>query len=292
MPMARPLRIEYPGALYHVTSRGNGGNPIYRNDPDRFTFLRILKEVNDRFHWICHTYCLMDNHYHLIIETPEGNLSQGMRHLNGVYTMKFNWRHKTIGHVFQGRFKAVLVQKESHFLEACRYVVLNPVRSQIVERPEDWASSSFRAFAGKGKANPCLTLDSVLAHFGERQKIASERYMNFVKEGMKAGRIWDEVKGQILLGDETFFDRFIDHIKGYEKIKEVPRSQRYLSRPRLEQLFPQREAEDKKKRNAKISDAVRNWGYTQKEVADFLRMHYSTVSRLIAKGSEKSKNKT
>jgi REP element-mobilizing transposase RayT len=130
--MARPLRIEFDGALYHVTSRGNDRKAIFKDNHDRDLFLDILAQITVRFRWICHAYCLMNNHYHLVIETPDGNLSKGMRQLNGVYTQAFNKRHRRVGHVFQGRFKGILVQKDSHFLEVCRYVVLNPVRAKMV----------------------------------------------------------------------------------------------------------------------------------------------------------------
>ena len=130
--MARPLRIEYEGALYHVTSRGNARERIYLTDGDRLEFLDVLDQVASRFGWICHAYCLMSNHYHLLVETPAANLSKGMQLLNGVYTQRFNRATKRSGHVFQGRFKAVLVEKESHLLELARYVVLNPVRGQGV----------------------------------------------------------------------------------------------------------------------------------------------------------------
>src|SRR4029077_14091805 len=133
--MARPLRIEYDGALYHVTSRGNDRKAIFKNDRDRELFLNTLAQVTERFHWICYAYCLMNNHYHLVIETPDGNLSKGMRQFNGVYTQAFNKRHGRVGHVFQGRFKAILVQKDTHFVEVCRYVVLNPVRAKTVRHP-------------------------------------------------------------------------------------------------------------------------------------------------------------
>jgi putative transposase len=133
--MARPLRIEYPGAVYHVTSRGNDRKAIFRGDSDRSNFLDTLDQVIHRYHWLCHAYCLMDNHYHLLIETPDGNLSLGMRQLNGVFTQWFNRRYKRTGHLFQGRFKAVLIQKDSHLLEACRYIVLNPVRAKAVDDP-------------------------------------------------------------------------------------------------------------------------------------------------------------
>ena len=114
--MARPLRIQYEGALYHITSRGNARQSIFRDNQDRLLFLDTLKKVADRFHWLCHAYCLMDNHYyHLVIETPDGNLAKGMRQLNGVYTQAYNRRHHHTGHVFQGRYKAILVEKESFF---------------------------------------------------------------------------------------------------------------------------------------------------------------------------------
>ena len=130
--MSRPLRIEYVGALYHVTARGDNKAEIYLDDGDREQFLVTLEEVCRRFNWVLHTYCLMDNHYHLLIETPESNLSSGMRQLNGVYTQRFNRKHERVGHVFQGRFKSILVQKEYYLLELARYIVLNPVRARMV----------------------------------------------------------------------------------------------------------------------------------------------------------------
>lgn len=136
--MARPLRIEYAGALYHVTSRGDRREAIYRDDDDRLIWLDVFSQVCSRFLWRCHAWCLMDNHYHIVIETAEGNLSQGMRQLNGVYTQQHNRRHGLSGHVFQGRFKAILVQKEAYLLELARYVVLNPVRAGMVNDVVDW----------------------------------------------------------------------------------------------------------------------------------------------------------
>jgi len=131
--MARPLRIEYEGAVYHVTARGNARSDIYLSDSDRELFLDALAYVVDRFGWVCHAYCLMDNHYHLMIETPQANLSRGMGQLNGIYTQRFNRKHDRVGHVYQGRFKSIVVDKESYLLELSRYVVLNPVRKDRVE---------------------------------------------------------------------------------------------------------------------------------------------------------------
>src|SRR5512142_2829670 len=164
--MSRPLRIEYAGAVYHITNRGNDKKAIFKDDHDHETFLKIPTFVNKRYHWLCHGYCLMNNHYHLIVETPDGNLSLGMRQLNGVYTQAFNKRHRCVGHVFQGRFKAVLVQKDSHFLEVCRYVVLNPVRAKAVGHPRQWKWSSYNATAGNSSVHPCLSIAEILGYFG------------------------------------------------------------------------------------------------------------------------------
>ena len=135
--MIRPLRIEYPGAIYHITSRGNARERIFLEDADRLIFLEILGSVVKKYNWLCHAYCLMDNYYHALIETPDPNLSLGMRQLNGVYTQSFNRRQSRVGHVFQGRYKSILVQKDEHLLELCRYIVLNPVRAGMVNQPKE-----------------------------------------------------------------------------------------------------------------------------------------------------------
>jgi putative transposase len=283
--MSRPLRIEYAEAVYHVTSRGNARRSIFKDDKDRSMLLNILEEVNDRYHWFCHAYCLMNNHYHLVIETPDGNLSKGMRQLNGIYTMRFNRRHGSVGHIFQGRYKAILVQKESHLLEVCRYVVLNPLRAKVVEVPERWRWSSYRATAGIERAHPCLTADWILGQFGSKRRTAEKRYRAFVMDGIRGHRIWDDVEGQSILGDEDFVSGLIDYAKGYEEVKEIPKIQRYLNRPNLTEIFKNARGE-KRKRDRGIGEAVKRWGYSEREVADYLRLHYSTVSKLIRRGGE------
>ncbi|MFQ5329858.1 MAG: transposase [Thermodesulfobacteriota bacterium] len=179
--MARPLRIEYEGALYHVTSRGNAREPIYKDDEDRKTFLDTFQKVIKRYNWIAHAYCLMNNHYHLVIETPDGNLSKGMRQLNGVYTQAYNRSHKRVGHLLQGRYKAVVIQKESHLLEVCRYVVLNPVRAKAVKNPEEWEWSSYQGTAGIERPHPCLRTEWLLSQFGKRRRRAEKKYREFVE---------------------------------------------------------------------------------------------------------------
>ena len=162
--MSRPLRLEFPGALYHITSRGDGREDIYRTDGDRRLFLAVLADVCERFNWWGHAYCrLMTNHYHLLIETPDANLSKGMRQLNGVYTQRFDQVYGRCGHVFQGRYKAILVQKETYLKELARYIVLNPVRAQMVGEAQDWPWSSFRATTGEGPSPGWLRRDWLLS---------------------------------------------------------------------------------------------------------------------------------
>jgi len=168
--MARPLRIEYPGALYHITARGNAREDIFWDEGDRETFLEVYAQVSRRVNWMCHAYCLMANHYHLVIETPEGKLSQGMRQLNGVYTQRANRTHGRTGHVFQGRFTAILVEREAYLLELCRYVVLNPVRAGLVRSAREWPWSSYRATAGQAAGTSWLTTDWVLGHLGRTRR--------------------------------------------------------------------------------------------------------------------------
>lgn len=203
--MARPLRLEFPGALYHVTSRGNHGGLVFADDDDRRRFLDIVSATVRRFNWICHAYCLMGNHYHLVIETPEGNLARGMRQVGSVYTQAYNRRHAKSGHLFQGRYKAILVEKESHLLEVVRYVLLNPVRAGMTESPEEWPWSSYRGTCGLSEAHPCLAIDWILSNFGPKRNIAVSRLRDFVRDGMKAESPWGEVRGQVVLGGEEFF---------------------------------------------------------------------------------------
>src|SRR5262245_34754461 len=146
--MSRPLRILAAGALYHVVARGNDRMAIYHDDVDRWRFLANLETVADQYRVECHAYCLMSNHYHLVLRTLEANLSSAIQYLNGVYAQWWNRRHGRVGHVLQGRFKAQLVQREGYFLEACRYVVLNPVRAGLVNDVEDWPWSSYHYTAG------------------------------------------------------------------------------------------------------------------------------------------------
>ena len=278
--MSRPLRIEFPGAVYHITSRGNAREPIFTEEGDFADFLNILCTIVKRYNWILHSYCLMNNHYHLLIETLEGNLSRGMRQLNGIYTQKFNRNHNRVGHILQGRYKSILVEKDSHLLELCRYVVLNPVMAKIAKRPEEWRWSSYKATLGRDKGSPCLTTDWILSQFHKDRETARERYKIFVREGIKSESPWKDMRGEMLLGSQTFIEKHKKLITEKEEIKEIPKAQRYATRPSLDEIFKKAE-QDKASIDRAIYNAYTAYGYRLKEIGDHLDVHYSTVSRAI-----------
>ncbi len=283
--MARPLRIEFAGALYHVTSRGDGREAIFLDDDDRYLFLGGLAEVVRDCNWVVHAYCLMDNHYHLLVETPEGNLSKGMRQLNGVYTQRFNRRQGRVGHVFQGRYKAILVQKDSYLLELARYIVLNPVRAQMVRHPAEWPWSSYRATAGLGEAPVWLRTDDVLSAFAGQHRAAAAGYAAFVAAGAHQPRPWDHLKNQIFLGSDAFVTDTQGNIRSEVALREIPAVQR---RPRPQPLSRFAEAHD---RDEAIYRAYASGGYSLKEIGDYFDLHYSRISRILQK-QRMTKDKT
>ena len=281
--MARPLRIEYPGAVYHITTRGNAYQDIFIDDADREKFLEILNQTVDRFNWLCHAYCLMTNHYHLLIETIDPTLSRGMRQLNGVYTQAFNRRHERVGHVFQGRYKAILVEKEAYLLELARYIVLNPVRAKMVKKPEEWKWSSYRATAGLSSAPSFLTVDWILSQFSDDREEAQLLYRKFVSEGVGKSP-WDELRGQIYLGSEKFIESIP---RPGTKLSEVPRKQRLPDRPTLEEIFADVATTDEG-----ILKAYREHGYTMREIAEYLGVHYATVSRHLRRAERRENGRS
>lgn len=273
--MARPLRIEFSGALYHVTARGDRREPIYEDDEDKETFLNTLAQVVERFNWICHAYCLMTNHYHLVVETPDGNLSKGMRQLNGVFTQASNRRHGRSGHLFQGRFKAILVDKESYLLELARYVVLNPVRAGMVKRPEKWAWSSYHATVGEASVPAWLAVDGLLSLFGKRRAEARQRYRIFVAEGVKQESIWGALRQQIYLGDEKFVDRMQSKMAEPDEMT-IPRAQRRAPAPTLEVIAARHQTRDEA-----IAAAYATGAYSYREIAEHFGLHLVTVGRIV-----------
>ena len=274
--MSRPLRIEFAGALYHLTSRGDGRDAIYLDDADRELFLQVLAGVCERFNWACHAYCLMGNHYHLLMETCDGNLSQGMRQLNGVYTQQFNRRHKRVGHVFQGRYKAILVHKDSYLLELARYIVLNPVRAQMVRAAKDWPWSSYRATCAQTTQPDWLHTNGVLSMFGKRKREAIERYRAFVAQGKNQPSPWRQLKNQIYLGDDQFVEQMQRQVMDDQSLEGIPSlHKRPVAKPLAEYASKHRT------RDEAILAAYRSGGYSQKQIADYFELHYSRVSKIV-----------
>jgi REP element-mobilizing transposase RayT len=279
--MTRPLRLEFPNALYHITSRGDRREDIYEDAEDRLIFLSLLGKVVADFNWLCHGYCLMTNHYHLIVETLEGNLSKGMRQLNGVYTQTSNRRHGRTGHLFQGRYKAILVDKESYLLELARYVVLNPARAGMVRKLEDWPWSSYLAMSGQVKKADWLTTDWILSQFGENRAAAEQRYRVFVQDGMQQTiEIWPNLKNQIYLGDEEFVAKVQQGFEFDKQAWDIPKKQK---RGVAKSLFEiERQAID---RNTAIKTAYATGVYSQREIGTHFNLHPSTVSVIVRQGS-------
>lgn len=266
--MARPLRIAIPGGLYHVIARGNDRQVVFFDDHDRTRFLGVLAQATDRFRLLCHSYCLMDNHYHLLLETPQANLSLAMRQLNGLYAQAFNRRHGRCGHVFQARFRAILVQKESHFLRAARYIVRNPVRARICGEPGHWPWSSYNALAGSAPGESFLCTDELLAAFAPTRRAAKARYRAFVLAG-SGDELMDEVRGE-RLGDESFLRiRYADD----DRLTEVPRAHFEPVRRPLGEIFAAV--------TRPVAAAYRDHGYSLREIGEHLGCHYSTVSRRL-----------
>ncbi|MBI5444706.1 MAG: transposase [Deltaproteobacteria bacterium] len=225
--MARPLRLEHPGALWHVTARGNERGDVFRDDVDREEFLSVLGRTVSVYGWRLHAYVLMGNHYHLFVETPEPTLSRGMRDLNGITTQRFNRRHGRTGHLFEGRFKAILVEREAHFLEVARYVVLNPVRVGFSRSAASWPWSSYKATAGLAEAPEWLETGWTIEQFGRRPAEARRRYAAFVADGKGSGYDpWSQLRGQVFLGSEGFAREVGRRANLKTATKEVPRVQR------------------------------------------------------------------
>nr|WP_251373992.1 transposase [Janthinobacterium sp. JC611] len=274
--MTRPLRLEFVGALYHVTSRGARRGAIYRDDTDRLAWQEVLALVCERHHFIVHSFCQMTNHYHLLVETVEANLSQGMRQLNGVYTQYFNRRHKLVGHVLQGRYKAILVQKENYLLEVARYIVLNPVRAHMVVSPDEWYWSSHH-YVLDDAVPPCwLTRDWLLSRFGATRDEAIPAYCRFVAAGMGEESPLARTCHQILLGDEAFVSAHQQSQRS-AAFRDTPRQQRRavaLSLAQYQAIYSNR---DEAMARAYLSTA-----FTMSHIAAVFHVSSRTVSRAVS----------
>ena len=284
--MSRPLRLEFEGALYHVTSRGDRREPIFEDDADRHAWLEVFEQSLDRFEATAFAYCMMGNHYHFVVQTHQPNLSRMMRQVNGVYTQYYNRRHAKVGHLFQGRFKAVVVDEEAYFLEVCRYVDLNPVRARMVKQPQDWPWSSYCGHTGRVEGPAWLDSQALHRRLAPRapRSEGARAYARFVAQG-RGVKLWeDALSGQIFLGGDAFVKRMQARIgTDTRSEREIPRAQRRPAARALEHYFKGAQ------RDVAILRAYREGGHTQTVIAQATGLSVSRISRLIARQEAKRK---
>lgn len=274
--MTRPLRLEFPGALYHVTSRGNRHKTIYHHDSDRRLWLEVLAHVCERHHFVIHSFCQMTNHYHLLVETVEANLSRGMRQLNGLYSQQINRRHELAGHLFQGRYKAILVQKESYLLEVSRYIVLNPLRAKMVSTLDEWQWSSHH-FLTRAKQSPSwFERDWLLSHFGDNHAAAIPAYQAFVMAGVDQASPLSASRHQILLGDDDFVSKH-QQLQRAEEFVEAIRTERQAVALTLDEYRARYPGRDEA-----IARAYHSTAFTMPQIANAFSVSTKTVSRAVA----------
>ena len=283
--MARPLRIEFPGAVYHVTARGDRREDIFVDDEDRRALLEVVAQALSRFDAEALAYCLMGNHYHFVLHTRRANLSSLMRHINGVYTQTYNRRHRKVGHLFQGRFKAILVDRDAYLLEVCRYVDLNPVRARMVRKPQSWGWSSYRAHVGRAPVPEWLDTAGLHGYLLGRparstadQRRAADRYARLVASVPDAN-LWDSaLRQQIYLGDEDFVERMQALAEPRNSTDpDIPKVQRAKVRT-LAQWLASCENREEALYQAHTAGAI-----SMTAIARELGLSVSRVSRLIAR---------
>jgi REP element-mobilizing transposase RayT len=301
--MARPLRIEYPGAFYHATSRGNERKKIFAAKSDHSRFKRYLKEAQKKYGYLLHGYILMPNHYHLIIETPEGNLSKVMQFINGSYTNYFNRRTRRSGHLFQGRYKAILVDVDNYLLELSRYIHLNPVRAGIAAKPEDYPQSSYKSFISK-KGEEILSRELIWGMISKDKRYAPRRYRLFVERGLegKLENPLENVYAGSVLGGKSFIrvalDRLKDDVYSREEISHRRALKtRYEAEEILNLLAEHLDVSTEEIINQKgdcrnlfIYLLKNQTGTTNKEIGEFVGgLSYSGVTRVEERFVEKIK---
>lgn len=281
--MARALRIELAGGVFHIYSRGDRREVIFNDDDDRRYWLGLLGKVCRQHHWICYTYCLMDNHYHLLIETTQTTLSSGMHQLNGVYTRAFNFRHGFVGHLFQGRFNSILVEKESYLLELARYVLLNPVRAGKVKLPWKWKWSSGRFLVGISTTPSWTDSKWLLDHFHKNTAQAQEFITAFLLDGIGRSSVWKHLKEGLVLGSSSYADEIFERFGLRRESERDYRNRRKIQVKSLEDY----EVSTRNERNASIIEVYTSGAYTMAEIAAHFGISQATVSRVVRAGGSK-----
>jgi REP element-mobilizing transposase RayT len=238
--MARPLRIEFPGAFYHITSRGNERKPIFYDGGDRTRFLHYLNSATERYSAVIHTYCLMKNHYHILLETPEGNLSRIMLHINGAYTAFFNKKWDRAGHLFQGRYKSIVVDSDSYLFELSRYIHLNPLRAGLTSNPFRYRWSSLGAYTGQRAVLEWLNTGGVLSPFGKTRTDQWRGYTAFIREAInrKSVNPLEKTVASTILGNQAFVDKIKKQVLRNRTVeREIPSLRELRDRPDLDSII-------------------------------------------------------
>ena len=261
--MTRPLRLELPGAVYHVTARGVARSDIFGDDRDRLVFLAVFRDVLDRFGWECITYCLMPNHYHLVVRTPQPNLARGMRQLNGVYVQRFNRRHERSGPLFDKRYGSVLVQQNDHLLNLIRYVVHNPVSAGLCSTCDDWPWSGHRELIGACERR-LITRPALAELLGAPADHFAGAYRDLVAHPGTEPR-----RDVAVLGEPDFVERMLSGNAPSEAIAARNWSN---GRPPLGEVLDPSDP-------GSLVSAYRTFGYTLAEIGAELGIHSSTVSK-------------
>lgn len=284
--MSRPLRIEYADAFYHITSRGNERKDIFRTRKDREQFLSYLESATERYGAVIHVYCLMNNHYHLLLQTPQGNLSQIMRHINGAYTTYYNIKNQRSGHLLQGRYKALLVDMDAYAQELSRYIHLNPVRAGIVERPEEYPWSSYRYYINANSKPEWPQTGFILNYFNKDTIKAQKEYRRFVEAlgGKDYENPLNGVVGSTILGNDDFVSRVKErYLKGRRADRDVPALRKFEEKPAIEQIVAEVERmlgdEPTLSRRVKLYLCHRYTGKQLRKIGEYFKVSESGVSQ-------------
>jgi len=285
--MSRPLRIEYPGAFYHVMNRGLERRDIF-NTPENFQyFLGLLSALHEKYGLMVHSYCLMSNHYHLYIETPNGDLSKIMRQLDGVYTQKFNKLNKRVGPLFQGRYKAILIDQESYSLQLSQYIHLNPVKAKLVHKPDQYKWSSYPAIIDKVKKPDFLDISWLLAQFHRSRKRAITEFKKYTLGGIDHKWLPEEdiYKGTIL-GSEDFVsfirDKFLDNRKADREVPLLQIIQKKVTPNDVEETLKKYRLNPKLENKLMIYALKKFTNLTLREIGRRTgKNHYSAVTHAV-----------
>jgi len=290
------LRIQYSNAFYHITSRGNQKQPVFFSPWDRARFLDCLNEAHEKFDALVHSYCLMQNHYHLMLETRQANLSKIMHFINTSFTIYINKRYKRVGHLFQGRFRAALIEAEIYAQELSRYIHLNPLRAGIVKRLEDYPWSSLREYLGQREPPRWLDTSFVLGLFGDDTDDARLRYAGFISSAL-ISNIASPFKNEnggtpAILGSKGFLERIKEkYLQGKAPNREFPLLRQYRKKPPLERIQSEvveaLGTADKLSRNAAIYIAHMKTDYKLSEIGSFFGFSQSGIAKICHRMEKK-----